>query len=437
MDEQTTRKHNMKLYPTYKMFGWDSLFYYAIIFLFLTQVKGFTASQVLIADSFYAFFRIFSQVFCVKAVDRIGKQKGLLLGNVLVSISMLTLILSKSFLVLIIYNLIEATGFSFKQVCEPTILADSIPKSSSYSKIYAKIDGKGSSRYYIFDAISSISTGFLYVLNPYIPLILCFSMSLFATILSLSFNDPNICKEKDTDKKQEKNDEESIGFKDIFSIFKQIVISNRLRSLLIFSLCLGGVLTSFGTLRGSIMVDVGIPEQYYGIVHAALEVVSAFSSKHQNWFNTKLKNRTLTWFSLSVVTSFIFTGLLVACNINMVVSIITVILTILIVGFVKGPYYTLMQRYLNSFTNPKVNTKIFAVDSMLLNLGRIIVSLFTSFLLGITTTAYSLIIIGCLFFIIFVFLLEYMKTKVGLNPKDYPEEDLVFATQSELDEIKQ
>ena len=77
MDEQMIRKNNMKIFPIYKMFAWDFLFYYAIIFLFLTQVKGFSASQVLLADSFYAIFRILSDMFCVNVTDLIGKQKSL------------------------------------------------------------------------------------------------------------------------------------------------------------------------------------------------------------------------------------------------------------------------------------------------------------------------------------------------------------------------
>ena len=88
-----------------------------------------------------------------------------------------------------------------------------------------------------------------------------------------------------------------------------------------------------------------------------------------------------------------------------------------------------MQRYLNSFSNPNINTKIFAIDSLLYNLGRVVLSLFTSFLLTITTTSYALIIIGCLFFTIFTFLLEYMKTKVGLKPEEYSKEDLIFLNE--------
>ena len=370
MNEQMIRKNNMRIFPIYKMFAWDLLFHYAIIFLFLTQVKGFTASQILLADSFYAIFRVAFQIPCVNITDLFGKQKSLLIGNLLVTLSILMIIIGNGFPLLILFNLVQAIGYNLKGLCEPTILSDSVPDSSSSSKIYAKINGKGSSLYYIFDAISSATTGFLYVISPYFPMILCFLCCVASTIISF-----------------------------------------------------------WGTLRSSILVDIGVPEQYFGIILAVMQIISSISSRKQQWFHNKLKNRALTWFSLSLSIAFILTGLLVTCNISFSVSFAITALTIALVGIIKGPYYTLSEKYFNSFSNPEVNTKIFAVKSLLENLGRVILSFFASCLLDITTTSYAFIIIGGIAFIVFIFLLNYMKSKVGLKPEEYPEEDLIFSNE--------
>lgn len=427
MNEQMISKKNIKLYPIYKMFAWDSLFYYAIIFLFLTQVKGFTASQFLIIDSFYAISRILSQLFCIKIVDLFGKQKSLLLGNVLISINILLLILGNTLSLIFFVFFIRAIGYNLKSLCEPTILSDSIPVSSYSSKIYSKIDGKGNSFYYVFDALSSATTGFLYVLNPYIPMIMCFVCCLVSTIISLSFNEP--ISEKNC---YNKNSTKFINYnKDIWSIFNQIIHSRRLKSLLIFSLYFYAILSVFDTLRSSILVDLAIPEQYFGIILAIMQILASISSLKQNWFHKKFRNRLLSWFSLSITSCFILTGLFVICNISFTISLICILFTIVLTGIIKGPYFTLIQKYFNSFSNPNVNTKIFAVKSLVENLGRVILSLFASFLLSITTTSYSFVIIGCIFFIIFIFLLETMKTTVGLNPEEYSEEDLIFSNSKD------
>ena len=70
-------RHERKMYsifPIYKMLSWDLLFYFPIIFLFLTQVKGFTASEVLLADPFYTLSNTFWQIPITRLVDRIGKK---------------------------------------------------------------------------------------------------------------------------------------------------------------------------------------------------------------------------------------------------------------------------------------------------------------------------------------------------------------------------
>ena len=40
------RKRNMKLFPFYKRWGWDYLFFYTINFLFLIQVKNISPVDV-------------------------------------------------------------------------------------------------------------------------------------------------------------------------------------------------------------------------------------------------------------------------------------------------------------------------------------------------------------------------------------------------------
>ncbi len=87
------KNYNSKLFPMYKMFSWDLLFYYSINFLFLTQAKGLTASTILFGDSFYYIFKIIFQIPCVNLIEIMGKRKALIFGNISLSISILILIL--------------------------------------------------------------------------------------------------------------------------------------------------------------------------------------------------------------------------------------------------------------------------------------------------------------------------------------------------------
>ena len=76
------KKTNAKLFPIYKMFSWDLLFYYSIIYLFLTQAKNFSASEVLLAESFFTASCLFLQIPIGLLVDKFGKKMSKSKGNI-------------------------------------------------------------------------------------------------------------------------------------------------------------------------------------------------------------------------------------------------------------------------------------------------------------------------------------------------------------------
>ena len=77
------KRNNAKLYPIYKMFSWDLLFFYSVEFLFYTITKKVTASEILIINGFYLLFRILMQIPAVTITDSIGKRKSIILGNIM------------------------------------------------------------------------------------------------------------------------------------------------------------------------------------------------------------------------------------------------------------------------------------------------------------------------------------------------------------------
>ena len=51
------KRNNAKLYPIYKMFSWDLLFFYSIEFLFYINTKKITTSEILLINGFFWLFR--------------------------------------------------------------------------------------------------------------------------------------------------------------------------------------------------------------------------------------------------------------------------------------------------------------------------------------------------------------------------------------------
>lgn len=415
--------YNMNIFPLYKALSWDALFYYAIEFLFLTGVKGLSASQVLFVDAFYPLFKFILEIPSNIIVQKLGKRRSLILGNIFIVGDLLLLILASNLPMIILAWFLSAFGYALKGLTESNLLYDSIPKKDNRGAIFAKIDGRGSSMFYYFDAISAISTGFLFVVNGYLPMILSLTICIISLLLSFNFKEVEpITSKQDT----VKNTPIKSILSDLKKAFVFIIHSKRLRSLVIFDGFFCAFLSMYSSLRSSIFTDIGLPAQYFGLVYAGLQLISGFSSSHQDKFHKQYHNKTLSVFATRTTISFIIIGLSTMIGLNFGLTLEIILIMMAIQYAIKGPYYTLIKRYLNNFTTSALRTKISLITGLLYSIFSALLRFFCSFLLGITTTSYVYVIIGCIFTVFFIFLLDYMKNTVGLKPEEYSEKEIKF-----------
>ena len=332
------------------MFSWDLLFYYAISFLFLTEIKGFSSSDVVLLDvSIYTLFRGLSQLPSTILTDKLGKRMSLIVGNIFICFSILFIIQCVSMTVLILAELCMAFGFSMKSIAEPNILYDAIDDKKNFSRI----DGQGSAFYYYLNAASCLSTGFLYAINPYIPVIVCLMFCVVATAMSSFFYSLRADKEKP--EKATNRIKEYSG--ELRYVFKHIVKSARLRYLILFYALFQSLIAVSTTLSRSLLTDLKIPPAYFGIIFAALSILSGVSSYSQNLFHKRFRNRVLTVFSIFYIGSCLISGSFALMQISFVVSIVFILLSFGIRAIIKGPFYTLYKQYLGNFAGKRCKNK--------------------------------------------------------------------------------
>lgn len=414
------KKRNVRIFPIYKTLSWDLLFYFPIIFLFLTQIKGFSASQVLFADAFYTLANTFWQLPVTSLVDRIGKKNCLIIGNGLYSASILAMIFMQNYYELLLIQFIYALGYSIKGICESNILYDSLPSSKKRGRIFATIDGKASSYFYLFDAISSVIAGFTFAINGYIPMILCFICCVLSTIISFKFRHTVIVE----DKVKPVSLREYIG--QIKDSMKFSIKSNRVKLLLLSNALFLGLVMGIVNLRSSMLSEMQVPEAYFGIIFAILQFSAAITARYSEQVHKIFRNKTIAVLTLPVTFSCILIGFIGKDPLSKS-SLILIVLLFLIQYAAKGPYRALLARYLNNFTNRKIRPKLTALRNLSSNLLTAIISAICALLLEITTTANTFIIIGCLTTIAAVWLLDDMRGKVGLKPYQYSKEDLKYS----------
>lgn len=417
-ETQNMRKRNMRLFPTYKKIAGDYLFYYTIDFLFLTQIKNFSAADVVLASSIGSLFGILLQIPSNIIVEFLGRKNSIIFGNILCCIYMVMFMMSGNLGDLLFAKFISTLGKSIKHIAEPSLLNASIPPSKYKSNIFAKIMAKGTSGYYIIGAISRMIAGFLFEINGYLPTICSLIVLIIVSIISMYYIEPV--------KKQRNNKNITnirTQMKDIEEGFKYILKSERLKALIISAALIGSLLDILLNYQPSILQDVEISASTIGILAAILSLSSAIASKKQKQFEDKFKNKTIITIALMASISTIIGGLAGLNAKKYIIFIGIIILVHAVARFAHGMFYTVIDKYFRNFTNKDIDTKIFAVKNLFVYSISAIMGLFASFLLDKMKTAYCMIIVGIIFTILYILTGKYMKTRVGLKPEEYSKEE--------------
>lgn len=365
------RKKNMKLYPIYRMWGVDIVFLYVVRMLFLTQVKGFTAQNVVFALSLYALFMVILQVPATILIKKIGYIKSSFLSNVFIIIYITLLIFCSSLGMLIFAEFVCALTFAIKNVAEPTLINNSIPKTNKKGNIYSRLEGKGTSRYNFLTAFSDIISGAVYLINPYLPLILAICSSIIACIIILQFEElapkqPVISKKENVLKNY---------IYDLKISFKFILQSKRLRYLLLYSGLFWGLRCLVVSYKDSILVEIGTSAIIIGIISALLEISAAIAAKKQVKFHKRFRNKSLTCIAMSFVIATFLSGIIVVLKAPFILEILIIVSSFIVISADNTMSGILVNRYLANFATPDILLKIYSVNEISRNILRFIFGL--------------------------------------------------------------
>ena len=304
-EQINARKKNMRIYSVHRMLTFDLLFYYAIKFLFLTQVKGFTASDIVVVSAFLGLFKVLFQIPITVVIDKIGNRRSLIIADLFQATSVTVIMLSNSLPVLIIGNLFGAIAVAMKDVAEPGLLNSSIPDVKEKSQIYSKIDGKSVGNFYYISAFSAIVSGFLFDINGYIPMTICVIILLISALLATGFTELIPVHKQEDIKKYYKT-----YFRDLKLAFSFIFNSSRLKALMLFSGVMYGIIMVMNTYEMGLLDEMGLSASITGIIYAIMQIVAGISSKHHEKIHQKYKNKTLSIVGVSYKLACLMAGII-------------------------------------------------------------------------------------------------------------------------------
>ena len=328
---------------------------------------------------------------------------------------MVLFLLSETFLDLILCEIFSSIAFALKGVSDLNLIHESIPESDKKGSIFAKITGKSLSNYYYLNAISLIISGFLFSLNGYLPIIISLVIVTVSTIMSLNFIEP-------TNEHKDKKVKESL--KESKKAFKFILHSKRLRSLLIFSSLMSSFIVILTNYQVNILEELKFSSIIIGLFFATLDYLGGlFLSEHENFHNL-LKNKSLAF--IGIVSSIIC--LIIGITTHFIkergIILFIVFIALMVKYILSGIYQILIDRYYGNFTNEKIDTKVFSTKLFIESIVNLIFGLFASLLLTKMSTGDAFIVLGITFLILFTFAILYMKSHLGLKPKEYPKGEL-------------
>ena len=416
-EEVKVRKHNLRVYPKYLMLGYDLLFFYGIRVMFLLDVKGITESQILLAATVYALSMIVMQVPATLLASKIGYKNTAIAGNIFNIIWAILMITFDGFAGLALSQFISGVAFALKFVSEPNLLSTSIPQAPTYQRneIFSRLDKKGFSRYCIFSAISTIISGFLYNINPYIPIFMCLICVIAATAISFNFNDIQEVESKESFKDY---------IKDLKKGYKFITKSKRLRALLIMTGAVWGIIVLLDSYQLTLLQDIGATSVQVGFIFAMFELTRGLFSNTALDFNKKFKNKSLTNILLTFAIGFILAGIIAMSQLPFYTKLVIIVVILLIMGAANAIDQILAKKYVNNFASTKILPAIYSSKSICDNIFRTIITLLGSAIVGIYNIDIAMIVMGIFILILTLVLTVYSKDKLGLKPEKYTQKDI-------------
>lgn len=404
-------KSNIKLYTKYKMFAYDVLFFYAVSILYFTIAKGLDMSQIVFLSGIFALFSIVWHIVADIIVEKLGLKKSLVLGNFIVVLMIFLLIIGNGFIFLLIAEIIGALGYCIKGISENAILYESLA-NINHKQEFAKYEGLASSRYLLFDAIAALIAGYVFLINPYIPMLLCLVCVIIGFILSLKFYPT------------ENSEFKHVNLNEYIQNFKLVLQSQRSRAVLLFAFLISGIIGICFTLFQAIILEFNITSDVLAFIICGYSVVMSISSRYSYEFEQITKNKTLI---ILLIVFCLMIGLIALMGLTQVhnVSILIVMIAcIAVMALIQGVYEVLIKKYVTSFTNSEVITKMTSLYYVIENIGLTAFLFISSILLIYFSNSITTLLIVCLALVIGISIYGYSNTRLGLKPEQYDRKDI-------------
>ena len=337
---------SISIYPIFYGLTADLIFWIAINTLFLTTVKHLSASQINSIEAMSTVVGIFFQLILVKIVRRIGNLNSVKLGVVLLFLSVLLNIVSTNYIGFLLAEIFYVIGFVFKHMDNVILIKDL--KYLNRSDEYINYQTKGSTIYSLITLLISAISGFMFNINPYIPVIICLIVC-FINIILTNFIYEVPVNDKNIDSKEYKINKKYFSKKIImmillYGLFYAMINSGQKNSKLFIQFDLQN------------LFDLDKVAIYMGAFIFISRVTRLLSNLLFLKIYNKYKSKMIFMLEFGLASAFIF--LLIGHFVGNIYGIYIMALGFFMFLFIRDPFDNFMRKTLFENSSEKVHDKI-------------------------------------------------------------------------------
>ena len=282
-------------------------FYRPIMYLFFLA-QGLSFTQISVLEALYNLTTLLGEIPTGYVGDRVGRRNSLLIGTALISLTLLGIGLSSSFLPLAVLYVCWSLGYNFRSGSEDAWLYDTLTDDLSEDE-FARVRGRGESAALAVGAVAAVSGGYLGSVDLSYPWFVAAGVTSLGVLVLLTLDEPETYEETDT---------EDLTLRRTVRIVRDVLSRRRLRSLLVYYyvLCAAVTYLVFVFLQPifeTVVLDLGIGigqsqvESLLGWFYAAYSLVGAVLNYYTGAIRRRIGLR--TWF---VVLPFAVGGALIS-----------------------------------------------------------------------------------------------------------------------------
>ena len=267
-------------------------FYRPVMYLFFLA-QGLSFTQIAVLEALYNLTTLFGEIPTGYVGDRVGRRNSLLVGTALISVTLLGIGLSSSFLPLAGLYVCWSLGYNFRSGSEDAWLYDTLTDDLSEDE-FARVRGRGESAALAVGAVAAVSGGYLGSVDLSYPWFVAAGVTSLGVLVLLTLDESETYEETAT---------EALSLRRTVRIVRDVLSRRRLRSLLLYYYVLYAAVTYLvfvflQPIFETVVLDLGVPqprvESLLGWFYAAYSLVGAVLTYYTGAIRERIGLR--TWF---------------------------------------------------------------------------------------------------------------------------------------------